>query len=276
MYLAIDIGGTKTLVATIKNNGVIAQRLKFPTAKDYPTFIRNLSDTVAYLSTQEFIAAGVGIPGRIDRKTGIGIGMGNLPWRHVPIKKDITRLARANTVIENDAKLAALSEAMLLKDRYNRVLYITIGTGIGGGLIVDQKIDTSLQDSEPGKMPLEYQGKMQAWEDFAAGRAIVKNFGKPASEITDKAIWAEIAHKLAVGLIDVLAVVQPQVVVLGGGIGTYFEQYKQPLIDELKSYETPLIPVPPILQAQRPEDAVLYGCYDLAESTHGKNHQSIK
>lgn len=272
MYVAIDIGGTKVLVATLDNHGVIQQRLKFPTPKNYDVFIRKLADTVAYLSTKDITAVGVGVPGRIDRKRGVGVGMGNLNWRNVPIQHDVSKILRAPTVVENDAKLAGLSEAMLLKDRYKKVLYVTIGTGIGTALIVDQKIDYNYADAEGGKILLEHKGKLQEWEDFASGRAITTFFGKPAQEIKAEKDWKLIARNIAIGLLDNIAVFQPEVVVIGGGIGQYYEHYGDYLEKELKKYEIPLIPIPPVREAQRAADAVLYGCYDLAKSLHGKSH----
>lgn len=270
MYLAIDIGGTKTFVALVDKNGVIQQRLRFPTPKNYSDFISKLEDSVAYLSTNKFIAVGVGIPGRIDRKRGVGVGMGNLPWLNAPIYKDISKIVKTKKVVlENDAKLAGLSEAVLVKNQYSKVLYITIGTGIGTALIADQKIVTLLQDAEGGKILLEHEGRLQEWEDFASGRAIKKRYGKAASEITDKRIWREIARNLSVGLLDQLAIFQPEVVIIGGGVGYYLQEFKAPLVQDLKRYEIPLIPIPPIIQAQRPEEAVILGCYSLAKTLYG-------
>jgi predicted NBD/HSP70 family sugar kinase len=272
MYLAIDIGGTKTLVATLDADGTIQQRLKFPTAKEYPDFIRTLADTVAYLSTKEFTAVGVGAPGLVDHKNGIVIALGNLPWRNVHLQEDISRICHAPCIIENDAKAAGLSEAMLVKEQYNKVLYLIIGTGIGGSVIFNQRLDPLLLNTEPGQMLLEYNGKLQRWEDFASGRAITERFGKRASEITDEKDWKEIAHNLALGIIDLLAVIRPDVVVLGGGVVEQFEHFEKYLVGELKSYETPMVTVPPILKGQRPEEAVLYGCYELAKSLHETTH----
>lgn len=271
MYLAIDIGGTKTFIALLDNDGVIQQRLRLSTSKNYTDFILILTDTVAYLSTNKFVAVGVGAPGKIDRERGIGIGMGNLPWRNVPLRDDISRISRCkNVVIENDAKLAGLSEAMLLKDTYSKVLYVTIGTGIGTALISDQEITPLLQDAEGGKILLEHEGKLQEWEDFASGRAIQKLFGKNASEITDKTTWNTIASNFAVGLLAQIAIFQPEVVVIGGGVGKYLDNFKKPLEKNLKRFETPLVPTPPIIGASRPENAVIYGCYDLARKVYGK------
>lgn len=270
MYLGIDIGGTKTLLACLDNHGVIKESLKFPTPKEYAEFVQLLANNVATLSTQEFVACGVGVPGRLDRKNGIGIAMGNLPWENVPIRADVEKLVKCPVVIENDAKLAALSEAMLVKDKYDRVVYITISTGIGVGVVVNQQIDPYLADAEPGKMPLEHNGKMAPWESFASGHAIVARYGKMAKDIKDDATWKHIAHDIAAGLIDVIAVVQPQIVIMGGSVATYFDKFDDFLIAALHKYEVPLIPIPPIIHAQRPEEAVVYGCYDLAKSLHGK------
>ncbi|MBX6334094.1 ROK family protein [Candidatus Saccharibacteria bacterium] len=270
MYLAIDIGGTKTLVASLTDEGVIIERLRFETPKDYSEFIANLTRVVDQLTTKEFVACGVGVPGRLDREKGIGIAMGNLPWHNVPIMQDVQNIAHCPVVIHNDAKLAGLSEAMLLKNEYSRVLFATISTGIGVSLITNQTIDPALADAEAGKAPILRGDKMVPWEDFASGRAIVNRFGKRAADIHDEATWKIIAHDIAIGLIDLIATVQPEVVVLGGSVGSHLDRFKSFLEEELKKFETPLIPIPPIRPAQRPDDAVLYGCYDLAKSVYGK------
>jgi predicted NBD/HSP70 family sugar kinase len=269
MYLGIDIGGTKTLVACLNNEGVVKEMFKFPTPKVYPEFLKELSITVAKLSTNKFIACGVAVPGRVDREHGVALAFGNLPWTNVPIKRDVERMFDCPAVVENDANLAGLSEAMLLKE-YNCVLYVTISTGIGTSIIINQKIDPELADSEGGGIRLEHNGKIETWEEFASGRAIVNRFGKRASEITDQNTWKIIAKNIAIGLFDLVTFIQPDVVVLGGGVMTHLDSFDELLLKELKQYETPLTPIPPIRKAQRPEEAVVYGCYDLARNVYGK------
>lgn len=269
MYLGIDIGGTKTLVATLDNNGVIRERQKFPTNDDYARWRDDLADVVEKLSTDKFTACAVAVPGRVDRVRGIGLDMGNLPWHNVPVKLDLQKLLDCPVVVENDANLAGLSEAMLIK-QYSRVLYVTISTGIGTGFIVDKEIDPAFADSEGGQMLLEYKDKLIPWEDFASGRAIVERYGKRAAEITDQATWKHICQDIALGLINLIAIVQPEVIVLGGSIGTYYDRYKDHLREALAQYATPLVPIPRIKQASRPEEAVVYGCYDLAKGLYGR------
>ncbi len=270
MYLGIDIGGTKTLVATLDDNGVIQERQKFPTPKDYAEFGKALAEVVDKLSTNNFVACTVAVPGTLDRANGVAISLGNLPWHEVSIQKDVAALLSCPVAIENDANLAGLSEAMLLKETYSRVLYITISTGIGTGLIANQSIDPGLADSEGGQILLEYKGKTVKWESFASGSAIVRRFGKQAHEITDPATWKIIAHDISLGLIDLIAVIQPEVIVVGGGVGSSFEKLDAPLREALATYATPLVPIPPVIKAGRPEEAVIYGCYDFAKSLYGK------
>lgn len=270
MYLAIDIGGTKTLVASLTNEGVIAEQIRFETPKSYVDFIDILAETIAQLEAKEFVACGVGAPGKIDREKGAVVAFGNLPWKNIPIQADIKKIARCPVAVDNDANLAGLSEAMLLKDKYNRVLYVTVSTGIGTGFIVNQAINPALADSEGGHLLLEHNGKLMRWEDFASGKAIVKRYGKRAHDITDDTTWKHIARDLAVGFIDLIAVAQPEVIVIGGGVGNYLERYKKHLVEILKRYEMPMVQIPPMLQAKRPEEAVIYGCYDLAKGVYGK------
>lgn len=268
MYIGVDIGGTKTLVGCLDDHGAIQEQIKFPTPKDYKDFLKELATVVDKLSTHDFRAAGVAVPGKLDREHGRVIALGNLPWRNVPIQADIERIVHCPVIIENDAKLAALSEALLIK-KYSRVLYITVSTGIGTGVVQDGEISSALRDAESGSMWLEYNGKLTRWETFASGKAIVKKYGKQASEIHDATTWKAIAHNIAVGVIELIAVVQPDAIVFGGAVSDYFERFEPYLEKELTRFETPLTPTPHIFQAKRPEQAVVFGCYELAKKYYG-------
>lgn len=266
--MGIDIGGTKTLAAVLTNEGVIRESVKFPTPPTYPDFLKQLSIVVANMSTNKFIACGVAAPGRIDRERGVAKAFGNLAWINVPLRRDIQKMFDCPVVVENDANLAGLSEAMLVKE-YDCVLYVTVSTGIGTGIITHQQIDPELADSEGGSILLEHKSKLTPWEDFASGSAIVKRFGKRASDIQDAKVWSIVAKDLALGLFDLITFIQPDVVILGGGVMTHLDKFDGKLLRELKKFETPITPIPPIRRAQRPEEAVIYGCYDLAKATYG-------
>jgi glucokinase len=246
-------------------HGTIIERNKFPTPKTYEKFLVELKKALESFEHHEFLAGGVAMPGKIDRKHGRVVKFGNLKWENDPVQHDLEKMVHCPFVLENDAKLGALSEAMLLKGKYSKVLYTTVSTGIGIGLIADGKIDTSIGDAGGRALLLEHRGQLMSWEDFAGGKAIVTRYNKRAAEINDKETWQAICRDLAKGLIQLIAMVEPDVIVIGGSVGTHFEKYGNILAAELKKYHLPMLNLPELRQAQRPEEAVVYGCYDLAK-----------
>jgi predicted NBD/HSP70 family sugar kinase len=271
MYLAVDIGGTKTIVAAFSKSGHIQASRKFDTPKIYVQFLKLLKENIETLDC-EYDYGVVAAPGKVNREKGLVIAFGNLDWKNIPLLDDIEHIVHCPIYIENDTKLAGLSEAIYIKDEFKKVLYITISTGINSALIVDGVIDKELIDSESGDMLLEHDGKLQKWESFASGRAIVKKYGKRASEIDNHKDWNAISRNFALGIINLIAVIQPEVIVVGGGVGSHFKKFQGPLHDHLKNFEMPLVPIPPIRGAQKPEEAVIYGCYYLAKSHNATNN----
>lgn len=271
MILAIDVGGTKTLLCVFTNDGVLKQSVKFPTPPNYNDFLLELAKTVESLTTNKFSTCCIAMAGRVDRKNGVALSFGNLAWLNVPIVKDLGKIVKCDVLLENDAKLAGLSEAHLPPaNNYRKVLYLTVSTGIGGALIDDGKIAVELQDSEVGHMLFEYGGKLQRWEEFASGKAVVARTGKRASDIPEgDPLWYSIARNIAIGLINVVAAQTPDCIVIGGGVGSHFAKFEEHLKEEMKLYEDRMLHVPPIFPAKRPEEAVVYGAYILAKQKIG-------
>lgn len=265
MYLAIDIGGTKTLVAVLSAGGEVLQSVRFETPELYPDFLKEFETSFSKLEKPDHIkACVVGAPGKINRTRGTGIAFGNLEWENVPIGHDLKSIVKVPVLVENDANLAGLSEAILVRKQYKKALYITISTGIGGVLIINGKIDPDTADMEFGHMLFEHNDQLQKWQDFASGKAIFKKFGKRASEITDASAWYVISRNIAIGLINVISTLTPDVVIIGGGVGSHFEKFSDRLREELIIYGSDVVTIPPLLKAQRAEEAVIYGCYELA------------
>ncbi len=269
MYLGIDVGGTKTLVASLENDGVIKESRKFPTPQDYQEFLKELERNITQLNAKEFKAIGVGIPATsIYREEGIALTFSNLGWRHVYVQQDIEQLTNCPTAVENDAKLAGLSESMLRPD-IHKLVYVTVSTGIGYSLITEQKIDPNIGDGGGSLLLLEHKGKLVPWESFASGKAIVETFGKMAKDINDTEVWQKIARNISLGLIELVAMAEPEVIVIGGSVGVYLNRFIEPLNTEMRTHETPLVKMPTIEAAIRPEEAVVYGCYDYAKQVYG-------
>ena len=272
MFGAVDIGGTKTLVAIFDAKKRIVEQIKFPTPKDYDAFITELTKNVATLTTKDVQRVVAAIPGKLDRKHGVALAFGNLPWKNLPIQADLEKIFHAPVHIENDAKLAALAEANELTPPLHKVLYLTVSTGIGAGFIVDGIIPREFEDLEAGQTPLEYQGEHVRWEDFASGRAFQEKFGTRVGDTPDdfNEAWEWLARNLATGMIVYIVSLSPEVIIIGGGAGAHLEKFQKQLDDELKRFESPLFTIPPIRKAQHPEEAVLYGCYQLAKQHHDR------
>lgn len=272
--MGIDIGGSKTLMGLFSDAGELVQTEKFATQDDYPVFLQDLQATYNKFPHDTVQACGVAVPGRLDRQTGIVLSCGNLSWSNLPIQKDIAHIVQIPTRIENDARLAALSEAKLIAKDYKKVLYITISTGIGIGVITNGIIDPGLADSEAGSMLSLHDGALTRWEQFASGKAIRERYGKLASDIeAGSPEWQPICEDLAPGIFNIVAMVQPQVIILGGGVGERLPRYQDVLTATLKHYETPMVPIPPLLPVQHAAQAVLYGCYELARIHHATTDQ---
>lgn len=264
MYLGIDIGGTKALLAVFSSDGKILKHGKFPTPKKYSDFLTQLKIALEQLGEYQIRACCCAVPDTsMDRKKGVVFGFGNLGWRYVTIAKDIRMMINgAPVLIENDAKLAGFFEANNITHELKRVLYITISTGIGYSIINNGIIDLEISDAGGHGMILDHDGKLEAWEDYASGKALARKYNKKASEIDDPNIWKEYVVGLAQGINQLLVAFEPDVVVVGGGVGAHFEKFGHLLNEELKKYENRMVKMPPIIKAKRPEEAVIYGCYD--------------
>jgi glucokinase len=270
MYLGIDIGGTKTLLVVFDENGTIIEQVKFPSTPDYQSFLDTVSQTVnSKLANHSFNAAAAGVPGLLNRQTGVIHLLSNLPWKDKPIRDDIAQILGCPVAVENDSKAGALSEARLVLDRFKRVLYLTLGTGIGGGFVVNGNLEPDLPNSEFGQIIFPHDNQLMRWESFASGKAIFNKYGKKASEIHDPAIWKTIAGDLGLGVIAACAITQVEAIIFGGGVGEYFEKFAEPLRVFLNDNLHPMILKPTLLPAQHPVEAVAYGCYELAKQLHG-------
>lgn len=263
MIIAVDIGGTKTLVASVTQGGEVIEKVKFPSPRDYPEYIKKLSETITALAKETISIISIGCAGEIDRERGFIKFSPNLGWSNTPLCPDLNKcFSGIPIIIENDANLAALSEAHALSNINQRVMYVTFSTGVGTGFVINGVLDESLLDSEGGHMVFEHDGKMVDWESFAAGRVIVAKYGKMASELEDPNAWTEIANNMALGIVDNNAVFMADTVVIGGGVGTYFEKYKKPLRQAVERLIKKAIMVkkPVIVGAKNAEEAVMLGC----------------
>lgn len=264
MIVTVDTGGTKTLVASFSKDGQLGDVIRFETPKDQTEYINLLRKTlVDNYAGKDVEAVAIALPGII--RNGVAVWCNNLGWKNFHAQETLAGvLGDAPVWIENDANLAGLAETRSLDKIPESSLYVTVSTGIGTGFVTNGKIDPGVRYSEGGHMLVEYKGKVQEWEKFGSGRAIVAKYHKFARDIHSKRIWRQIAGRISRGFLAIIPMLQPDVIIIGGSVGTYFDRYGNDLTDILKKHLPAHIPVPKIVQAKHPEQAVIYGCYYYA------------
>jgi glucokinase len=264
MLVTVDTGGTKTLIASFEKNGDIGEMIRFPTPPnqdDYVALLRKiLQDTYAHLPVEALV---VGLPGIV--KDGVAVWCNNLGWKNFDAQQALAGvLGDTPVIIENDANLAGLSETRILEPTPISSLYVTVSTGIGTGIITNGHIDPGLRHSEGGRALVEFDGVIREWESFASGQAIYQAYGKYARDITSQRVWNQIADRISRGFLAAIPIIQPDIVIIGGSIGSYFEKYGNQLEAILQEKLPPHIVCPRFVQAKHPEEAVIYGCYYYA------------
>src|SRR5680860_904099 len=264
MIVAVDTGGTKTLVASFNEDGILGPQIKFPTPKESGEYVKKLRDVIKETyGAQPIEAIVVGLPGIV--KNGVAIWCNNLKWKNFDAASALAGvLGDTPVLIENDANLAGLSETRILKTIPAQSLYITISTGIGTGIIANGHINPTLRHSESGRALVEFDGVVREWESFASGKAIYKTYGKYARDITSKQVWYQIANRISRGFLALIPILQPDIIIVGGSVGVYFDRFGEQLQDILKEKLPSHIPCPPFIEAKYPELAVIYGCYYYA------------
>lgn len=265
MIITVDTGGTKTLIARFDGDKIVGDTIKFPTPRDSGEYTTEIIKHISHLANDQPPAAiSIAVPGitkdnRVER-------FANLPWQDFNVVAKLQpHFPNSLITVENDANLGGLGEARLLADTPERVLYVTVSTGIGTGFIVDGQIEPAMSNSEGGHIVLSYEGESREWESFASGRAIHETYGKFVREIHDPATWEAIAARLSVGFNAILPIYQPNLVIIGGSVGTYFDSYGAILTHDIDAHLNPIITArPTFTEAKHPEEAVIYGCYFYA------------
>ncbi len=259
MLITVDTGGTKTLVASFDESGKLGETHRFETPKDHQEYLKLLTGVIRTNYSGKIDGIIVAVPGIV--KNNIAIWCANLQWQNFDIANVLKKEFSCPVLLENDANLAGLAETKMLSLTPETSLYVTISTGIGTGIIINEKIEPALSSSEGGHALVEYDGVVREWESFASGKAIYKTYGKYGKDIHDPKIWERIADKISRGFLPIIPFLQPDVVIIGGSIGTYFNHYNEELEKILKYRLPEHILCPDIIQAKHPEEAVIYGCY---------------
>ncbi len=260
MKLLFNIGGTNTRIAVAESTESIDNPILFSTQRDFSRQIVRMKDEADKLAggnRWEIISGGV--PGVFDSAKNKLTVSPNLPeWVGIPIKKIMEEKLETKVLLENDAQLEAIGEANLGAGRRKQsVAYLTIGTGIGGALIIDGKPVSTYQGFEPGHQIIFSDDKVGYWEEMASGSAMKLIYGKEAKDISEEKIWEDETRLLALGINNVIVLWSPEIVILGGGLMNRIDLKKLTAI--IKEQLTIFPKCPEIARAELGEKSGLYG-----------------
>lgn len=292
MLLGIDLGGTKIEGIVLKSREnpeeVIRHRVNTEEEKGYSQVISNIKSLVDYIESNikhKFSKLGIGTPGTIDPESGLLKNSNSQCLNGMPIQKDLSKVLNKSILIQNDANCFALAETLLgsVKDKHpnaKNVFGIIMGTGVGGGVIIDGKTVYGSQGigGEWGHTIVTdsgdecYCGKRGCVESVISGRALQiyydKISGKKlkfeeiyALKDTDKhanETFKRLITHFGKGLSNVVNIIDPEVIVLGGGLSNIDELYSEGY-NELKKYVFNPTFSTPILRPKLGDSAGVYG-----------------
>ena len=251
MRIGVDLGGTKIEIIALGDDGATALRRRVQTpVADYAGTVRTIAELVQSVQSQIGTSATVGIatPGALSPQSGLLRNSNSVVLNGKPLDQDITSALGQPVRLENDANCLAISEAADGAGAGSRVVFGAIlGTGVGGGMVVDGKILTGLNriGGEWGHNPLPwatdsehpgykcYCGKCGCIETFLSGAGLTReHFSRSQKEFPAERIaaaeqagephairaLATYKNRLARSLAAVVNILDPDVIVLGGGI----------------------------------------------------------
>ena len=283
MYnIGIDLGGTNIAAAIVDEAGTIIRKGSVPTMRerDYTLIVKDMASLALNLVKEQGLdvadihSVGIGSPGTPDTEKGLIVYANNLQFKNTPVREEFNKYFNVPVYIENDANAAAYGEFIAgVGNKYKDFVAVTLGTGVGSGVIVDNKIITGSYHAgaELGHMVIKVGGstctcgRKGCWEEYSSATALIREGKKfaaahPESKLNEltgsdiekmnaKIVFdaAQAGDKvaqdivewyidyLAVGLVNVINIFQPQAIALGGGVSAQKENLINPLMEKMAS-----------------------------------------
>jgi len=259
--IGIDVGGTKIAAGVIDRNGRILRRVERPTpTESRDEFLELLDEIVDDLRAEAAEAIGFGLPSTIDQRTGRVVGSVHVPLADFDFRDHAAARFSIPVALDNDGNAAAIAEWKIGAGRgASDMIMLTLGTGVGGGLILDGKPYRGWvgAGAEIGHMVLAYGGEPctgnctghghfeQVSSGRAADRKAVELLGPDATgrelvgaarEGNGEALEAvrEIGRRLGAALGSLVNVFNPEVIVIGGGFSQARDLFPEPALETMK------------------------------------------
>lgn len=263
MYVVVDIGGTKTRIAATCDLAGLEEPVIIDTPQDYRAATEALVSVASSAAGAAPITAiAIGTPGVLSHAKRILVHAPNLPrWDGAAIADDVGKELRCNVVLENDAALVGLGEAIIGAGKGAAIVaYITISTGVNGVRVVDGDIDRAAYGFEIGEQYLSVDATAPTFEQLVSGRSISERFCVHPRDL-GKAhpIWGELASIVAIALHNTVAYWSPDRIVLGGSMMNEIGIPLREIVKRLKTLPRKNPHLPEIVQATLGDLGGLWG-----------------
>ncbi|MBQ3114783.1 MAG: ROK family protein [Clostridia bacterium] len=307
-YIGIDIGGMSIACGITDEKFNIIYKDSVPTEPKRPgeeivadiiCLVKKVMDK-ANAKEQEVKSIGIGAPGMLDRENGVIVRSSNINFRNTNIRQLINQQINVPVYVDNDANCAALGEAVSgSTKKVDNSVMITLGTGVGGGVILNKKIYSGFNGhaGELGHTVIVYGGepcgcgRNGCWETYASVTALIRQTKKAIEENPDsilaksvdggvngktafdamrancpvaKKVVDQYIKYVAVGIVDIINILMPEMIAIGGGISKEGDAIIKPLTEEvtINMYKKMAVPCE-IVTATLGNDAGIIGAAAL-------------
>ncbi len=249
--IGVDLGGTKILAGVVDPDGRVVHRREWPTPTgSQDALLAGVVSAIKELLEEGIAAIGVGIPSRIDGRTGRVVGSVNIPLNDFDLRGYLEQQVGRPAVVENDANVAALAEHRIGAGRGSQTMVmLTLGTGCGGGVVIDGTLYRGWaefghmvidEDGLPCQGTCTGRGHLEPYvTGLAAGKLARKEFGPAADahrlvrlaeegDARAHEILAGIGRHLGAGIASLVNIFTPEFVVIGGGFAAAGEHLLEP------------------------------------------------
>ncbi|HSJ68256.1 MAG TPA: ROK family protein [Anditalea sp.] len=267
--LGIDIGGTKIHMGVVQNGELLNNCIiPTPSASSMDQILSELVAAAESLMVENVAGIGVGVPGLVDEEKGMVYSLLNIPsWKEVPLKKHLEDHLNLPACIANDANsFAAGVKVYGQGGNYKNMLGLTLGTGLGTGIIIDNKIYSGNFScaGEFGRIP--YLGR--TLEDYCSGKFFTEQFGLSGKRLNDLAeigdshalqIFSQYGYHLGNAIKIMVYALSPEAVFLGGSIAEGYQYYAQSVRDTLGNSPLHMVTTSVILEKSELKNAAILG-----------------
>jgi glucokinase len=278
IYVGLDIGGTKLMVAAANRDGQLLETVRASTPLDLEQGLAALETMIERVAEgRKILAMGAAAGGPLDWKTGVISPLHNPNWRNVPLKQRMETRWGCPFYVDVDTNVAAIAEYLASDPPADPLLYITLSTGMGGGLMVGGQLYRGARGAHPevAHQAIHFQcahperiicacGATDCLEALVSGNAIRRVYRKAAEQL-NPAEWDEVAYNLGQGLRNAAALYCPAEIVLGGGIAIGGGQSFLDRAGEVMRNGLRIVPIPTLRLSRHGYETALHGALALAQ-----------